>query len=195
LYENRLAWSVGAVLLLAGVAIAMHLHGLGGRAFARSRTTHVVEAPGQAPLIWEEQRVRGRTLLLFDDYPLALLESGSPAAGPPEPSNVVGYAVHQNLVRRIYLVVPDARWEEFQRRKAMYLPLREAPGIPGALYLFTFSGVPMIAVPAASLPPIKEPVLVYVNGSRFDLPQTLALLDRKRLSFDVLVALQGGGGG
>jgi hypothetical protein len=191
-YSHRIAWSVGAVLLFAVVAFTMNQRGLGGRVYARSRTTHVIEAPEQAPLIWQEKRVRGRTLVLFDDYPVALLASGPSEASPPPPSNIVGYAIHHGLIRRVYLVVPEARWKELGGSESRYLPLREVPGTPGALYLFTFSGVPMIAVTRSSLPHIQEEALVYVNGLLFDLPETLALLARKRITSDVLVSFQGG---
>jgi hypothetical protein len=146
-----------------------------------------VEGPAGVPDVWREQGVRGRTLVLFDDYPLALLGS----TGEPAPANFVGWGIRSNVVRRVYLVIPDDRWEEFQRRRALYLAYREVPGNPGAIYLFTFSGVPLVAVTPSSLPALDEDALVVVNLARFELRDAAGILARRRIGADVLVAIQG----
>jgi len=185
MYRHRTSCTLAAILLFAAVVVAANALGHRSRVFAPTRTTHVVASPQEAAQIWEEKQVKGRTLLLFDDFPHDL--AVEPLDGQPPPSRLVRHGIFRNVVRRIYLVVPDARWEEFQRGASMYGFLREVPGIARARYLFTLSGVPTIAVNASSLPSLREDALVYVNDGAFDYAQAAALLARKGITSDVMV--------
>ncbi len=193
MYRHRTAYSLGAVALFSAVVLAANARGVGSRVFSPTRTAHVVGSPAEAASIWLDRAVRGRTLLLFGDFPHDIAFGSMPGAPPPS-SELVRWAIFHDVVRRIYLVVPDARWDELARRPAMYRPLREAPGIPGAQVLFTLSGVPLIAVRLSSLPAIRETALVYVDDGVFDSARIVELLTRRGISADITVTRRRGDG-
>ncbi len=193
MYAHRAAWSVASVVAFAATLLAVEARGARGWVVAASQTTRVVASPAEAALVWEETKVKGRTLLLFDAYPHDLAVDTSSDEQPP-PSDLVRYGIFRGIVRRLYLVVPDADWLKIERNEAVYRPLRRVRGAPEAEYLFTFSGVPMIAVTPSSLPTLREQVLVYANEAVFDRSRVGELLARKGLSSDLLIAYRPGGG-
>jgi hypothetical protein len=182
-------WSAGAVLVFAATLAGMAVHGQRGRTFAPAPSTVVVGGPEQVPAAWREAGVRGRALVLFDDYPFTLLATDPGRVAEPPPGDFVGWAIHHNVVRRIHLVLPDDRWRDFRSREAMFLPLRET--LDG-VYLFTFSGVPLVAGRPLTLPPMAEPVLAYVNADLFDPAEAADILRRRGISADLVVVLQRG---
>lgn len=186
MYRHRALHTTLALLLFAGAVLAVRAHGVRGRVSAAARSTHVVASPEQASLIWAEKGVRGRVLLLFDHYPHGVAFA-PPGAAPPSPADLVAHAVLHDVVRKVYFVVPDDAWDRVSRERATYLPLREAMELAEGFHLFTLSGIPMIALPASALPPLREEPLVYVNEELFDRDRTLALLARRGVTSDVLV--------
>jgi hypothetical protein len=103
--------------------------------------------------------------------------------------NFVQLAVFSNTVRRVYLVVPDALWGDFWRRRGLYRAFGRVPGNPSATYLHNGMGAPVIATTASSLPASSEPVLAYVNPAVFDPGEVEALLAARGISADLTVIL------
>lgn len=188
--RQRMLLSALTVLLLSAVLFASGWLGSRGRVTARKPLTLTVRSPMDAVRVWEQEGVRGRILLLFDAYPHGVIfpnrsADGSAATGP------VARAVFQNLVRRVYLVAPEAEWEDFERRSAMFLPIRRLPRPRRGMYLLTFSGVPLVALPPSELPHLRETALVLVNEERFDPRSVSELLPRRGISADVFLTLVG----
>ena len=190
--SHSTAWALSAILLFISVVITVNLHGNNNRVFSSGKTTHIIDSPEQAYTLWHDKQVKGRILLLFDNYPHAIGYNNYQGKPKLTPSNFVEFSIFANIIRRLYYIVPDDKWLEFKQQEAMYRPLRNVPGIPKSLYLFTFSGIPIIAVTPTSLPHIAEVPLVYINCSLFNYKQTIELLVQKNISSDVLVAYQQG---
>lgn len=191
MYKNRAAWTVSIVFLLAAILLAVSHHGRTNRTYAAGKTTYAIHTPEEAYAIWKEKNVRGRTLILFDHYPHNMgyySYNGNPRLYQ---SNLVEYAIFQNMIRKIYFVVPEMEWNEF-RQKKFVRPIREATETTKGLYLYNQSGIPIIAVTPSSIPAIAEPVLVYVNTSMFGLEQTRGLLARNMITSDIVVSLERG---
>lgn len=173
------------------VLLVCALHGRSGRVFAREKADFIINSPDQAFLSWQESKVKGRILLLFDNYPH--LRGLFSYEGAPQLSgtNLVEFSIFNNIIRKIYLIVPDNRWDEFQQQKTIR-PLRKVPGIEKAFYLGSLSGILMIAVTPSSLPHLEERPLVYINSVVFDDAEVRTLLSGKNISTDIIVTLRGG---
>lgn len=190
-YKYSNAWTlIVVVCFMAALAVASQT-GSSNRVILPAPVFSIVATPSQAYTVWKSKGVRGRTLLLFDEYPhmrgLAYYD------GAPRLTdwNLVEFSIFKNIIRKIYFVVPDGQWDEFRRRRdtGMY---RSFGNAGKGLYLFTMSGVTLIALPASSLPHIDEQVLVYVNGSMVSRDQVNNLLQDKRISSDCIIMQQGG---
>lgn len=174
------------LLVLSGAA----WRGYKGRVLLQAAETITVARQSQAAIYWEKSGVRGRILLLFDAYPhmrgLAFYE------GPPTltDGNFVEYAIFKNIARKIYLIVADDHWQEFAVRRDIGV-FRELRNGREGLYLFTMSGVPLLAVPASRLATIDEKVLVYVNDRAFSHDQVRTLLNEKKIQSDIFMIYQG----
>lgn len=194
-YRHATAWSLAAVAFLAVAVAAGSLRGARSRSGAPARISRVVASPGEAALLWRDLGLRGRALLLFDHYPHAEVGAGMYSGEPASPDALVEYGVFHNLVRRVYLVVPDDRWEDFRLQAQLYKILRPVPGEARAVELFTFSGAPMIALASDALPRLREQVLVYVNADAFDPAWVAGRLAAGSIESDVTVVRRAGGGG
>ena len=190
MYKCRTAYTLAAAITFVVVIFVVSEHGYRNRIFAPGNTLHVVDAPEKAYQIWNENKVKGRILVLFDNYPHA--QGLRNYVGEPQltPVNLVEFSIFKNIVRKIYYIVPEENWEDFQQQQAIG-PIREVDSIDNGLYLFSFSGVPIIAVTPASLPNMSEETLVYVNSRIFDYEQTLELLGKKKINSDIIVSHQG----
>lgn len=189
MYTYRTAWTLAAILLLVAVVMAASHHGRSNRTYAPTQSTHTIRTPEEAYAIWQKDGVRGRTLILFDQYPHNMgyySYNGTPRLTQ---TNLIEYAIFQNIIRKIYFIVPEMEWTEF-RQKRFIRPIREATETTKGLYLYNQSGIPIIAVTPASLPHIAEPALVYVNTRMFGLEQTKELLAKKMITTDILVSLE-----
>jgi len=186
LHSVGTAYSLTAILLFIMVIIVVTSHGNKSRRFSSNKAEFIVEKPELAYEIWKEKKVQGRVLLLFDNYPHMRGfgdYDGIPRLGQ---SNLIEFCVFQNIIRRIYFIVPDEDWEEFRQQPFMH-PLREVAGVERGLYLYSLSGVLMIATTPSSLPHMAEETLVYINDRKFDYETTLDLLSRKWIESDIII--------
>lgn len=192
MYTNTTALSLLVLSLFITTIIVVNSHGHHNRVIAPDLTTHLIESSEQAYQIWENKKVKGRILLLFDNYPHSkgrINYNGTPRLTQ---SNFVEFAVFNNILRRIYFIVPDSQWGGFLKQEAMTNPFREATSLERGLYLFNLNGIPLIALPLSSLPHLPEKPLVYINSSVFNQRQILEILGQKKISSDCIISLQGG---
>ena len=163
MYKYRVLCTVLALVLFAGSIIAVSMHGQANRIYASSKTTHQVDSPQKAYYIWKDKKVRGRTLILFDNYPHSIGYYAYKCLPELNKTNLIEFSVFQNIIRRIYLVVPEMEWSEFRNQKFVR-QIREASELTKGVYLYNQSGIFFIAVTPSSLPQIKEEALVYINN-------------------------------
>jgi len=180
-------------VLCAAVFIAVQLHGAANRVFrAAPAQTIVVATPDAAALIWQQERLKGRLLLLFDKYPhingYAYRNNRKP---PLNAHTFVEYAITHTIVRSIYYIVPEDEWHELYRRPELKL-LRPAPGLAQGEYLFNLLGTPVIATTLRSLPHLGEKPLIYINATLFDRIAVMDALRSKQISSDCVVVYNGG---
>jgi hypothetical protein len=193
MFKNKTAYSLASVISFIIVIIVVGFHGNNSRTFASGTATFTVDAPEKAFGIWEGKKVRGRILLLFDSYPYMLgLDSYQ---GIPQLTqwNLIEFSVFQNIIRKIYLIVPDNDWEKFHKNKVI-MPIRQVGNSERELLLFSSSGILFIATTPSSLPHISEETLVLINRQIFDYEQTLELLSRKKIAGDIIISYEGHGG-
>jgi hypothetical protein len=184
--KDNTAYSLTAVLLFIIIIVIVTFHGNRNRLFASGTMKVTIENPEAAYDIWKEKQVKGRILLLFDNYPHMrgfYTYGGIPSL---DRSNLVEFGVFQNIIRKIYLIIPDQEWEEFRQQETVH-PLRKAAAGERGLYLYSMSGIPIIATTPASLPHIAEEPLVYVNDQKFDYEKTMDLLSRKKIASDIII--------
>jgi len=191
MYKDRTAYSLVIILLFIMAVLLVSYHGYKSRVFESNSIVATVDLPEKAFLIWQDKKVKGRILLLFDNYPHMMglyTYYGSPYQ--LSNSNFIELSVFQNITREIYFIVPDAVWEEFRTMELMH-PLRPVPGLERGLFLYNMSGVPIIATTPTSLPRIPETVLVYINGSVANNADARGLLSRKEIRADIIVSYPG----
>ncbi|MEK6744923.1 MAG: hypothetical protein AABZ15_15000 [Nitrospirota bacterium] len=185
-----MSYSLAAMLWFILVILVVSYHGYHSRIFASANTTHIVDSPEKAYLIWKEKNVKGRVLLLFDNYPhMRGLNSynGSPHL---HQGNIVEFSIFQNIIRKVYFIIPDNAWEEFRLLEIMH-PLRAVPNLERGLFLYNLSGIPIIATTPTSLPKISETALVYINKGVYNDTQAQDLLSMKHITADITVVYQG----
>lgn len=183
---------LSVLILVSTVAVLWGLdrHGKAARAFAPELGLVLeVERPEQALEVWSQRGVRGRTLLLFGPFPHPWRSTDG---GPHQrgPDSFVTVAALENVIRRIYVLVPDDDWD---RLFGVPLPgfYREAPGLSRGLYMHYPLGLPVIATTPSALPRREEPALVYVDRRRFDADAVRRHLERMGQRFDLLVVSAG----
>lgn len=185
----RILLSLAIAAITAVTLVALDRWGRSRRVFAAPQAIAEVARPEQAYDLWRDRGVRGRTLLLFGPFPHPWRSTdGGPH--PRGPDSFVTAAALENVVRRIYVLVPDAEWEE---RFAVPLPgfFRAVPGLARGTYMHYPLGLPVIATTPSSLPRSDEPSLVYVDRRRYD-PQAVArFLARAGHPYDLLVVSEG----
>lgn len=181
--------SVAILLLSIAIVLALDHHGKSRRIYSSGHVVLEVARPEQAYEAWKDSGARGRTLLLFGAFPHPWRSAGG---GPHQrgPDSIVTRAALENIVRRIYVLVPDDRWDALF---GVPLPgfFRAAPGLEKGLYMHYPLGLPVIATTPSSLPRLAEPPLVYVDRTRFELRQVEELLSQKGVASDLLVASTG----
>ena len=192
MYTKTTTLSLIVLSLFITTIIAVNTHGLNNRVFAPDSNLLVIDSSDQAYRIWENKKVKGRILLLFDNYPHSkgrINYNGEPRLTE---SNFVEFAVFNNVLRRVYYIVPDSQWTAFRKQEAMTNPFREALSLEQGLYLFNLNGIPLIALPLSSLPHLPEKPLVYINSAVFNQRQIIEILGQKNISSDCIISLQGG---
>lgn len=162
-------WAVaGAVLLVATLGAGQYV-GVSGREFAPGAPTHRVATALEAYQALGESGVSGRTLVLLDErsgivprtWMATFMDSlDDPSVEPPVMShNLTSCLIYSGIVREVYFVPPDSRWDlEFQRLSSRPDALQDDAGVR-----IRFYGVPVRLVRAADLPMSTEQVIVYAD--------------------------------
>ena len=190
MYTKKTACALSAVIAFIVVLLIVSYHGYRNRIYASGTTTYRIDSPEKAYQIWKDCAARGRILILFDNYPhmRGLIDyRGTPQLTR---SNLVEYSIFRNVIRKLYLVIPDAQWEGFQQKEIMQ-PLREVPELERGVYLYNLNGLPLIALPQSALPHMAETSLVYINSDLFIPAEVLALLSQKNIRSDVIISYKG----
>lgn len=190
MYANRAPYAIAIVIVFTLVLIAAIRKGADNRIMLPASKTVAVQTPEQAFTLWQQSGVKGRTLILFDEYPHMNGLRNYP--GPPQLTryNLIEYSIFKNIIRKIYLIVPEDSWNELLQQKDKR-PLRSAPGLAQGMYLFTMSGVPLIATTPSSLGQLSEDVLVYINKDLFDPEKVIEQLRQKKIHSDIIISCQG----
>lgn len=191
MYANRTAYTVAvSIVFILVVLLAMQI-GAHSRSMLTASKTVAIQTPEEAFAVWTQSGVRGRTLILFDNYPhMNGLRSYN---GLPKLNhwNVIEYSIFKNIIRRINLIVPEENWSEFLKRGEIR-PISSKFNDVRNIYLTTTSGVPMITSIPASIQKVSEKVLVYINTDFYDYEKTINLLREKGIQSDLII-LYGGG--
>ncbi|QWV92796.1 hypothetical protein KP004_16680 [Geomonas oryzisoli] len=190
MYRHKTVWSLAATALLIAVIAVDNNHGTGHRIFAPGRETVTVASPEKAYHVWQHKGVKGRTLVLFDRYPHMHGRFNYEGEPQLEHSNLIEYSIFQNVIRKLYFIVPDENWVEFLQQPTTKV-IKPIAGLERGVSLYDLNGLPMIGTTPSSLPHIPEQVLVYINGDVFDARQAQDLLTRKGISSDITVIYQG----
>lgn len=190
MYKNQMVIAFSAIALFCAAVLLVHDRGNSNRIFASGQSVVTVDAQEKTFAIWQQHKVKGRILLLFDNYPHAKGLYFYKAPPLLTSYNLVEYSIFQNLIRKVYLVVPDQEWEQFRNKKEMGV-IRDFADAEKGVYLYYRSGIPVIATPLSSLPHIPEKPLIYINTTLFSLEQTTNLLKEKQISSDIIVLLRG----
>lgn len=190
-YKHQSRWIclLGCCFLL--VLIGASLLGDASRVMITAAPAVTVMEPAQAAAHWEKIGVRGRILLLFDDYPHMRGLAFNDGVPSLTNTNFIEYSIFKNILRRIYLIVADDQWQAFTARRDIGAFRALENGQEG-VYLFTMSGVPLITVPESGLPKIDETVLVYVNNELFHADRVSTLLKTKNIQSDIYLTCQSG---
>lgn len=185
----RIVLSVVILASTAAVLWGLDLYGRSSRVFTGPPAIVELERPAQAYDLWRERGARGRTLLLFGPFPHPW-RSSDEGPHPRGPDSFVTLAALENVVRRIYVLVPDDEWEA---RFSVPLPgfFRPVPGVGRGTYMHYPLGLPVVATTPSSLPRLDEPSLVYVDRRRFDPETVVRFLARARHPYDLLVVSGG----
>jgi hypothetical protein len=192
-YRRAVPWTLAIVVATTLLAAGATWRGQRGRVVAGGEAVHAIDSPEQALVRWRAAGVRGRTLLLFGAYPHFNTSYEAWFRGARlNDANWIELGVFENVLRRIYWIVPDDQWSAFRRQQATYSPIQPVPFLPGPASLYTGSGVPLQAVTPASLPALDEPVLVYVDAARFDPREVAGLLAARSIRSDVQVVHRAG---
>lgn len=179
-----------SIIVVTAIILFVSHHAIDSRKFANPPVITYISTPKDAYGTWMQSGVHGRVILLFDDYPH--MRGLAFYLKKPELTdfNLIEYSIFQNILRKIYLVVHDSEWQTFIGRTD--IGKFRADRSSGGEYLFTMSGVPLIALPASRVPAFDEQVLVYVNSHYFPFKQAQQLLAGKRISSDCFVVLERG---
>jgi len=186
MYKNRTAYALAAILLFIVVITVVSHHGKNNRQFAQNRVNVTVETPAKAYDVWNENKVKGRILLLFDSVPY--MRGLNKYDGIPQLSqgNLIEIGIFKNIIRKIYLIVPDQDWENFQQNNSI-MPISQVGNLDRGIIIDNKSGVPIIATTLSSLPHLTEEPLVYINDQKFDDEKTMKLLSREKIVSDVII--------
>lgn len=190
MYPHKTAYTLAILAAFAIVASIAAQTGAHNRITLSTSKTVDVQTADQAFSVWSQSGVRGRTLILFDNYPHMRGLHNYQDSPQLTQHNLIEYAIFKNIVRRIYLVVPDNSWNELLQHREKR-PIRDVPGLTHGLYLSSMSGVPLIATTLSSLGQLPEDVLVYINTGVFDAGQAVELLKQKKIRSDIVIKYRG----
>jgi hypothetical protein len=188
--RTRARIAIAILALSALTFVSLDQFGRARRRFSPREEVIELARPEQALDAWRERGLRGRTLILFGPFPHLWRTSYSEGAPRQGPQGFVELAALENVVRRVYFLVPDESWDA---QFAGDLPgfFRKVPGVERGLYMHYPLGLPVVATTPSSLPRLHEPALVYVDEGRFDLAFARRVLARKGIVSDLIVASRG----
>lgn len=161
--------------------LAMFFYGRTGRVYSATPEARTVAAPQDALKVWEERGIRGRILFLFDRNLNADRTVSAPSA-----ENYVYLAIRNNMVRRIYHVIPDGSWEEVERTLDSYPLVSRHKGV---YRTFFEDGSSLLIMRLRDVPAVKEKALVHINADYWDmdgLKEIAGLLKKGVLRGDVV---------
>lgn len=188
-FNNRTISALITLMIFFAVIGVLSLYGHIRRITLQDKITLSVDSPDKAYLIWEEKKVRGRTLLLFSTYPHVIRSSDYEVARHLTPSNYIEFSAFNNIIRRVYFIVPDDKWEEL-RQQGSTGAIRAVSGMERGLYLYNLIGIPIIATTPSSLPYLSETTLVYINGRLFDEAYVRDVLLKKGITSDITIVFR-----
>ena len=165
------------LLFFLSVLLFLTLYGRAYVSYAAQPVVKEISAPYYAFNAWRENKVHGRVLFLFDRY---LSPDPEPPDQSPLPSNYIYLSLEENLINKVYHVVPDSAWPAIEKAlEDASLQTRHND------ILFTkrdrffrviiAEGVPVIIVRLKDIPRIKERVLVNINRSVWNDEQMRAI--------------------
>lgn len=165
-------------VLLVLSALSAH-----GRAYAPAGLVMDAPEPHQALDLWRSQRMHGRVLILFGR--LAANEPDGDAA--PDDTSYVYHAIRLGIVREVFHVIPDSRWDTVAGRLASDEQFR---GEGAAAFRGTIRGAPLVITRLSGLPTLNEPALVLIQGgygSERETSQMLGAIKSTAISADMVV--------
>jgi hypothetical protein len=192
MYTRTTAYTLLSFIVCVATVLVLGQHGKAGRTFAAGRSSIVVARPAEAYAVWMGKGVRGRILVLFDRYPHIIGRAGYGGIPQLADANLIEYCVFENIIRKIYFIVPDQNWGDFLKNEWTH-PLRSIHGIERGLFLGSRTGVPIIATTPSLLPHIGEQPLVYINTQVYDDRQARDLLEQKQIISDIIITVRDGG--
>lgn len=190
MYKNSTSWVLFTAIVFSVVLLVVSHLGQRSRRYAPGHARFVIETPQEAFSIWQENQVKGRTLLLFDNFPhmWGRLKYIEPHLNS---GNLIEFSIFNNIVRKVYLVVSEEKWDDLILQKGV-MRLRSMPGVMKGAFLYTPSGIPFTIITPSSLPYISEKVLVYINCTAFTTTQAEELLANRQIESDILIMSSGG---
>lgn len=186
MYKNRTAYIIAILSIFVITASIASLVGKKNRIYLPDSKIVTVDSPEKACTLWQQNGVHGRILLLFDTYPHMKGLRFYDASPQLTRWNFVEYSIFKNIIRRIYLIVPEESWQDFKLRSEIR-PLSDPSSPKQSIRLTTNSGIQMTAVTPASIPRLKETVLVYINTQEFDARLATELLSAKEIHSDLIL--------
>ena len=160
--------------------MVLSLYGKSNRWYLKKPDLQVSGSPHLAFFTWRDNGVKGRVLFLFDRS-IGI----SPMEDTLTPNNYIYKAMHFNLLRKVYQVVPDQSWEEVERA------LRNNPYAISAdgVFRIPVEGVSVYVMRLRDVGIIKEKVLVTINADAWpasDLSSIADLLADRKIESDLV---------
>jgi hypothetical protein len=186
--SQRSRIAIAIALMVGATLITLDHYGKSRRGLAPRTQRVELTRPEESFDVWKNAGARGRTLILFGAFPHLWRPSMTgPRTGQ---ESVVERAAHANIVRRVYFLVPDDRWDALfgQDLPGFY---RKAPGMERGLYMHYSVGLPVIATTPSSLPALAEPALVYIDKERFEPAFAEEVLSKRGIGSDVTIVSTG----
>jgi hypothetical protein len=185
-FNNKTIVSIIILAAFFAVVLGLNWFGISRRVGLREKTVLSVDSPEKIYEAWEARKVRGRILLLFGTYPHFTRTADYEGVRELTALNFVEFSAFNNLVRKIYMIVPDDQWEDIRNQPSIGA-LRKVPGMERGLYLYTLVGIPIIATTPTSLPPLSETTLVYINSRTFDKAFVQDILSSRGINTDITI--------
>ena len=152
--------------------------------FNASQEIIPVDKPLRAHALWKAKGVHSRILLLFDRY----LNAEKSSHNSVLENNYIYHAVQDDLVRKIYHIVPDVSWPTVENNLKQYPSVTYSQGV---FRLTLDEATPVYIMRLKDIPTIKEPVMVLINKEYWsgeDLQLIQVLLEKGLLTSDIIIS-------